>query len=207
MKKLILTLCLLASSVWCLEHPLERKLVITKPVAADFMSAFSFIKAHEGYYANHKDDKGGETYAGITRRWNPEWQGWKFIDRAKPLRQCDSVGDLVPHYVLDYYLTIWVREGFYLLKDQQTANYLYDFRINGTVGTRITTKVMKEMGAEIEVTNSMDENVIIAINALNKEVFLRKLKERRINFYKSIARRDPSQRKFLPHWLYRARHV
>lgn len=203
MKKLFLTILFLTPALWCYERPLDNKSYL-KPVAADFMTAFSHIKTHEGNYANIKEDRGGETYAGITRRWNPEWEGWEFIDQAKPLNQCDSVGGLVPHYVLDYYLTIWVREGFYLIRDQQTANYLLDFRINGTVGTKIITKVMKEIGAEVEVTNIMTEEVIREVNKLDKIVFLEKLKTRRIKFYHSIVRRDPSQKKFLSHWLYRA---
>lgn len=38
---------------------------------------------HEGGYANHPADKGGETYRGITRKHNPEWSGWKYIDEVK----------------------------------------------------------------------------------------------------------------------------
>ncbi len=39
--------------------------------------------AHEGGYANHPSDKGGETYRGITRKHNPNWEGWAFIDEVK----------------------------------------------------------------------------------------------------------------------------
>lgn len=39
--------------------------------------------SHEGGYANHKNDKGGETYRGITRKHNPNWNGWAFIDNVK----------------------------------------------------------------------------------------------------------------------------
>jgi len=38
---------------------------------------------HEGGYANHPADKGGETYRGITRKNNDEWQGWKVINEVK----------------------------------------------------------------------------------------------------------------------------
>jgi lysozyme family protein len=34
-------------------------------------------------WVNDKDDKGGETYAGISRVSNPEWSGWPIIDEAK----------------------------------------------------------------------------------------------------------------------------
>jgi len=206
MKKLFLTMLFMLPALWCFERPLDTQSVDIKRTA-DFMTVFSQIKAHEGAWVHDMNDKGGETYAGITRRWNPQWEGWQFVDEAKPLKQCDSVGGLVPHYVLDYYLTIWVREGFYLIKDQQVANYLFDFRIHGTIGTKIITRVMKDMGAKIEVTNDMTEDITRAANSLNKKLFLRKLQKSRIEFYRGIVKRDPSQRKFLSHWLYRAQKV
>ena len=32
---------------------------------------------------NDKDDAGGETYRGISRKYNPTWQGWNMIDQYK----------------------------------------------------------------------------------------------------------------------------
>ena len=207
MKKIILTLTLVAIAFYCYESPLrDRRSHLAKPQAS-FLEAFAFIKGHEGHYANDVSDRGGETYTGITRKWNRDWKGWKFIDQAKPLRQNDSVGGLVPHYVLDYYLTIWVREGFYMIRDQQVANYVMDFRLNGTIGTMITKRVMREMGAKIVVNNVMDEATCIQMNRLDKKEFLKRLSNRRVQFYQNVARRDPSQKKFLNHWLYRARRV
>lgn len=43
----------------------------------------STILGHEGGYANHPADKGGETYRGISRKANPDWVGWKYIDEVK----------------------------------------------------------------------------------------------------------------------------
>ncbi len=43
----------------------------------------STILSHEGGYANHPADKGGETYRGISRKANPNWEGWKYIDDVK----------------------------------------------------------------------------------------------------------------------------
>lgn len=38
---------------------------------------------HEGLYSNDKDDKGGETYKGISRVANQNWKGWEIIDSKK----------------------------------------------------------------------------------------------------------------------------
>ena len=38
---------------------------------ADFLKAFNKIIVNEGGYVNDKDDKGGETFMGITRKNHP----------------------------------------------------------------------------------------------------------------------------------------
>jgi len=55
--------------------------VITKAIF--FSHILNDTLKHEGGYANHSADKGGETYRGITRKNNPNWQGWKYIDEVK----------------------------------------------------------------------------------------------------------------------------
>ena len=52
---------------------------------ADFSKAWGRSSVHEGGYAHLAGDAGGETYRGIARNFHPEWPGWKFIDRVKPL--------------------------------------------------------------------------------------------------------------------------
>lgn len=41
----------------------------------------------EGGYVNILQDKGGETYRGISRKAHPEWIGWKTIDAIKKERK------------------------------------------------------------------------------------------------------------------------
>ena len=45
--------------------------------------AFKKLSIKEGGYVNDKDDAGGETYRGISRKYNPTWQGWTMIDSYK----------------------------------------------------------------------------------------------------------------------------
>jgi len=47
---------------------------------ADFDKAFKKIIANEGGYVNDKDDKGGETFMGITRKNHPKAAVWDIID-------------------------------------------------------------------------------------------------------------------------------
>ena len=50
---------------------------------ADFKTAYKKIEAAEGGYCFDPDDAGGETYKGISRRANPNWDGWISIDAIK----------------------------------------------------------------------------------------------------------------------------
>lgn len=50
---------------------------------ADFAKAHAKTGAHEKGWVNHPNDKGGETWAGITRRNHPLWAGWIIVDQAK----------------------------------------------------------------------------------------------------------------------------
>lgn len=50
---------------------------------ADFRLAYKKLEVAEGGYVNDPDDKGGETYKGISRKANPDWNGWISIDQIK----------------------------------------------------------------------------------------------------------------------------
>lgn len=173
--------------VWCYEQPLDSKEEITL-IRADFSTSFSFLKNHEGGYT--PNDEGSEAYVGINRKWNPDWYGWKFVDQAT-CTSWDSISQpLLDHYVLDYYLTIWVREGFDSLRDQRVANYLFDTRVH--LGAYYTSKVVRQTGFK-----SMKE--------INHR-FLPRLMRKRISFYNMAVAKYPSKKKYLPHWFHRASH-
>ena len=50
---------------------------------AQFDKEFDKLILTEGGYINDKDDAGGETYLGISRKNNPKWIGWEVIDDIK----------------------------------------------------------------------------------------------------------------------------
>ena len=52
---------------------------------AIFNLAYKKLEVAEGGYVNDPDDKGGETYKGISRKANPNWAGWISIDQIKKL--------------------------------------------------------------------------------------------------------------------------
>lgn len=50
---------------------------------AKFIDAYKKVLNNEGIYSNDPDDAGGETYKGISRKANPNWDGWISIDAIK----------------------------------------------------------------------------------------------------------------------------
>lgn len=50
---------------------------------AQFDKEFDELILKEGGYVHDKDDAGGETYLGISRKNNPKWIGWEVIDEVK----------------------------------------------------------------------------------------------------------------------------
>lgn len=50
---------------------------------AKFIDAYKKVLNNEGIYSNDPDDAGGETYKGISRKANPNWNGWISIDAIK----------------------------------------------------------------------------------------------------------------------------
>lgn len=48
-----------------------------------FEKAFAKMSLNEGGYSNNKNDLGGETYNGISRKYHPNWSGWTIVDNVK----------------------------------------------------------------------------------------------------------------------------
>ncbi|MDR1308836.1 MAG: hypothetical protein LBL95_02880 [Deltaproteobacteria bacterium] len=50
-----------------------------------FEDVYKKTEKFEGGYVNDPQDKGGETFRGISRKAHPDWEGWPLIDAAKEL--------------------------------------------------------------------------------------------------------------------------
>jgi lysozyme family protein len=58
----------------------------------NFKWAMKFTTRWEGGLSNHSADPGGMTYRGISRRFHPKWEGWKFVD-LKEFTEADKYVD------------------------------------------------------------------------------------------------------------------
>ncbi len=199
--KLILILLLLTNAVITREATKDE--VKTKLfVRTSFHLAFERIHSMEGYYVNNPLDKGGETYRGISRKHNKNWLCWIRVDEHKKKTKV-TTNSKIPSadwLVTDYYLNLWVKEGFDQILDADLAAYLFEFRIGGNNSIKIMRRLLKEKGHPVAITPYITPEFIDAVNMVNPIKFKAELKQRRLTYYENIVKRDSTQIIFLKSW-------
>lgn len=162
---------------------------------ADFERAYEKTLAKEGGYVLHtvKDDRGGMTYAGISRRAHPHWPGWIVIDRGQ-----EPDADLVRHF---YRLNYWQRIRGDDIARQEVAESFFDFAVNA--GVKVATK-MVQIIAGVTTDGKVGEKTLAALNSLQVEYFRASFALAKIARYRDIVAKDRTQMKFLLGWLNRS---
>lgn len=161
------------------------------------------IKPWEGnaVYAWLSDDKGGETYGGISRVSNPTWSGWAKIDFEKHRLNVDRLKNGwkvigMDKDVENWYRDLWNKYKLSNLVSQDIANLVFDFMVNSGPGNveRVVGPIVnaKKLSTILELLNTGD------LKKLHDQI-----KAARASFLKAIVERDPSQAKFLKGWLNR----
>jgi lysozyme family protein len=204
MKKLVILLLLLIS---CNSHAPEKEIKEEKLIEqySDFKTAYLHIRKWEGNYGKYWQDPGGETYGGIARNYNKDWYGWKIFDIYKSRRELKN-GDNIPElefWVIDYYLTIWLKDGYSKITNQKVATYLFDYRNSGPIAYVHTKRVLVNMGYIIDTQSTIDDRFIHIINNVNPDLFVKNLQKIRMTYYVRTVKKHPEQLIFIEGWLNR----
>lgn len=176
---------------------------------ADFLPAFKLVRKHEGNYVNHYLDRGGETYAGIARKFWPTWQGWAAIDKLKASGATLVANQLITEaepFVQLFYNQLWNGHRFDLIQNQSIANLLFDWLVNsGTLAIRKTQEVLnaKFGGDGLLVDGNIGPKTALVINAAKADKLYAALWNERKGFYERIVERKPNQVAFLRGWMNR----
>lgn len=176
------------------------------------MAKFEIAEAEtgrfEGLYANNPADRGGETYAGIARKFWPNWSGWKQIDHIKathgksaPVINKFAKADHLLHKNISafYKANFWDVNSLDKFEDQQIANSVYDFGVNA--GTKKAAKVLQQV-LGIEQDGVIGPKTIGIINAYKFRQTHFSYNELRRQYYLKLAQ-NPTQHQFLKSWLSR----
>ncbi len=187
---------------------------------ADFAQAYTVIAAHEGGYVNDVDDRGGETYKGISRRFHPDWMGWKRIDAAK--RDSAFPRNLGSDAYLDnmvrrfYKKQYWDKFSGDTLSDQQIATELFDVGVN--MGVRRAVRFLQDSlnllnRDERDYADITADGVFGPVTAGVLRTYLRQDRQPRHllrlmnilqgDLYVEAMRAHPPQEKFARGWLAR----
>lgn len=167
---------------------------------------------HESGYANIKDDKGGETYRGITRKNNPEWTGWTYIDDYKfPKNNFVEQVKVIPHKHIFpeleesvanlYWEKYFYSKGFHNIDNVEIATLLFDFSVHGGYSHKgLQALLNAKFGANISpLADNFGQMTAKAVNAAG--IALKPhLLEWRKNHLANIIAKDPSQQKFEAGW-------
>lgn len=134
---------------------------------ANFDEAYLRTLKFEGGYANVDGDSGEETYKGISRAANPNWEGWKIVDEyrtksnfPKNLDGNQELQKLVRKCYKDNY---WDKVWGDRIKHQKVANDLYDVAVN--CGPAMSIK-LSERQFKMKETGKMSEQLLSRLNSV-----------------------------------------
>lgn len=168
---------------------------------AEFKPAFEETMQNEGGYKLHKvkGDRGGQTFAGISRRWHPDWPGWRYIDTG------NQDNPIVTQLTRNFFkIKFWDRINGDVFQDQEMAESVYDFGVNADpiVAVKLVQIILGVTPDGIigPVTSS-------ALNQLDPETFHLKFFIAKIARYAGICNADKTQKKFLLGWVNRSLEV
>ena len=186
---------------------------------ADFRKAYFTTLGHEGGYANDPQDRGGETYRGISRRFYPKWEGWAIIDKAKGDK--DKFPQNIDHSAL-YTLVQEFYEDEYWNKfrgddilNQELANELFDSAVNLGLSraVRLLQQSLNLLNREGRLYSNIDEDgeygtkthetLLAYLRTEPPSLLYKVLNILQGAHYIQVMRNSESQEKFARGWLKR----
>lgn len=161
---------------------------------AEFLPAYEKMIVAEGGYklTDIANDKGGQTYAGISRKFHPDWQGWKAVDLG-----LIPASDLVRGF---YREKFWeVVRGDSIIR-QDIADSLFSFAVNA--GTKTAIK-LAQIVVGVTPDGAIGPKTLMAINGIDTDYFRAAFALAKITRYRDIVQRDRTQCRFLLGWINR----
>ena len=154
-------------------------------------------------YVSDKDDNGGVTVFGITRKGHPNLKIWESLDNLKLIGEKRGykptdleMNEIIRTYRKDYY----DKMNLDRVIDDRVAHFLFDYAVNSGV-SRSAKAVQQIVG--VTADGIVGGQTINAINKTHSKSLLTALIKSRANFLNSIVVKNPSQKKFLKGWLRR----
>lgn len=135
----------------------------------EFKEAFDKLIIAEGGYVNDPHDNGGETFMGISRKFNPDSSIWKYVDEAKKLggnnsqitKRIKSNEYAVKAVYSFYHIHFWKQLRLDDIKDGKLRYQIFDDAVNRGIVAAIRT-IQHLVG--MTITGRMSDELIYNIN-------------------------------------------
>jgi len=188
---------------------------------AKFKEAYDKTMGHEGGYVNDPTDAGGETYKGISRKYNPSWGGWKVIDGQK--NSVSFPGCLNSNYELQaevekfYKANYWDVNRLDEVASQAVANEMFDTGVNMGVGRagnflQQSLNYLNRNGslfADLVVDGKIGPASLSALHRIlsdgDEEILLIMMNVLQGNHYMEYMSKSPTQERYARGWFKRVR--
>jgi len=186
---------------------------------ANFEEAYAKTMGHEGGYVHDPDDVGGETYKGIARKYNADWEGWTTIDSKKSdsnfpgcLDDIDELQDSVHAF---YKAKYWDVNKLDDVPSQAVGEEMFDTGVN--MGTGRAAKFLQKSLNYLNRNGSLYPELTVdgaiggkSLSALDKvwhdgdeKVLLTMLNVLQGQHYMNYMDSSPSQKKYARGWFKR----
>ena len=183
---------------------------------ADFMRSFEITIKNEDGYSNDPNDVGGETYKGISRRFNPSWEGWSIINKLKKsnLENYEILQNKVKSF---YEFMYWDRIQGDLIPNQEIANELFDNAVNLGVhksvlflqeSLNLLNRNQKNYGDILEdglIGNKTLWTLKKYLSIDEPSILIKVMNILQGNHYINYMRKSPVQERFARGWLRRVK--
>jgi len=123
---------------------------------ADFNISFKITSGHEGGYVHDPFDRGGETYRGVSRRFHPNWVGWRLVDSHKPDAKLLREDPVLDQRVMEFYKQLyWDPFEGDMMSDQFVANEMFDTAVN--MGLHWAVMFLQESLNQLNLAGSYED--------------------------------------------------
>ena len=186
---------------------------------ANFEEAYYKTMGHEGGYVNDPHDAGGETYKGIARKYNGDWDGWSIIDSQKGSSYfpgcLDGDDDLQDNVHAFYKHRYWDVNKLDQVSSQTVGEEMFDTGVNMGVG-RAAKFLQKSLNylnrngslySELIVDGAIGPASLsaldIVLNDGDERVLLTMMNVLQGQHYMNYMDSNPAQKKYARGWFKR----
>lgn len=180
-----------------------------------FSEAYQIVMKHEGGYVNDRDDRGGETYKGIARKYHTTWEGWKIVDKLK--RSSGFPRTLDSNQTLQSYVKSFYKKKYWDVHHLDSINIssvqleLFDTGVN--MGVKRAGMFFQEAlnlcnrnqrdYADIKVDGAIGRMTLTAFGKARATSIFKTMNLLQGEYYMKMVRNNPTQEKFFNGWLNR----